>query len=223
MPVLKNPRHELFAQALASGKSPSEAYRAAGYRGPRQAANRLAARPDARARIDTILEKGAKRAEVTAERVLRELAAIAFSDIRRVAEWRDVPANAEPSKRKKAGTRQQGHVDGNGGDAAKAASPYLRLVDSDRLDDASAAAIAEVRRDATGGLWIKMRDKHAALVNLGKHLGMFKERIEYTGREGGPIRNEYEYLTDEELERIIRDGRDRAGRDPAAAKKVSSH
>ena len=33
MPALANPRHELFAQAVASGKSASEAYRQSGATG----------------------------------------------------------------------------------------------------------------------------------------------------------------------------------------------
>lgn len=41
MPVLKNQRHESFAQALAKGMTASDAYTAAGYKGDRTAASRL--------------------------------------------------------------------------------------------------------------------------------------------------------------------------------------
>lgn len=34
---------------------------------------------------------------------------------------------------------------------------------------------------------IKLHDKQAALVSLGKHLGLFKEQMEHTGPNGGPI------------------------------------
>ena len=34
---------------------------------------------------------------------------------------------------------------------------------------------------------VKFHDKRAALVDLGKHLGMFKEKVELTGRDGGAI------------------------------------
>jgi phage terminase small subunit len=33
----------------------------------------------------------------------------------------------------------------------------------------------------------KLCDKRAALVDLGKHLGMFKDKIERSGRGGGPV------------------------------------
>lgn len=37
------------------------------------------------------------------------------------------------------------------------------------------------------GLEVKMHDKAAALVNVGKHLGMFTDRHEFSGPDGGPI------------------------------------
>ena len=41
MPVLKNARHERFAQALARGMTATEAYTTAGYKCDRTAASRL--------------------------------------------------------------------------------------------------------------------------------------------------------------------------------------
>jgi hypothetical protein len=43
VPVLKDAKHERFAQELAKGKSQAEAYVAAGYKPSRSAATRLAA------------------------------------------------------------------------------------------------------------------------------------------------------------------------------------
>jgi len=44
------------------------------------------------------------------------------------------------------------------------------------LEKATLDAIAEVSQQANGALRVKMHDKHAALVSLGKHLGLFTER-----------------------------------------------
>jgi hypothetical protein len=33
----------------------------------------------------------------------------------------------------------------------------------------------------------KLHDKVAALEKLGRHLGMFKEKVEITGKDGGPV------------------------------------
>ena len=65
MPVLENPRHELFAKALAGGKSASAAYRAAGYQcAPHKArghGHRLRTREDIAARIDELSAKARRR------------------------------------------------------------------------------------------------------------------------------------------------------------------
>jgi phage terminase small subunit len=50
---------------------------------------------------------------------------------------------------------------------------------------------------------VKMADKLKALELLGKHLGMFVERKELTGKDGGPI--QLEAMTDEQREQRIRE------------------
>ena len=58
----------------------------------------------------------------------------------------------------------------------------------------------------------KLYDKRAALVDLGKHLGVFAERHEHTGKDGGPIE------TVSRVERVIIDNssdQDGAGVQPA--------
>ncbi len=70
MPVLSNPRHESFAQALAKGKSAAEAYKAAGYKGDRTAASRLSTNVNVQRRVTELKEKAAEKAEVTAKDVL---------------------------------------------------------------------------------------------------------------------------------------------------------
>lgn len=37
------------------------------------------------------------------------------------------------------------------------------------------------------GIEVKMHDKVAALTKVGQHLGMFTDRVEHTGKDGGPI------------------------------------
>ena len=65
MPALRNDRHELFAKALAVGKSASEAYRSAGYQcAPHKArghGHRLRTREDIAARVDELSTKARGR------------------------------------------------------------------------------------------------------------------------------------------------------------------
>ena len=70
--------------------------------------------------------------------------------------------------------------DDEDGRRVKVITSAVSLVPSDRLDEDTAAAIAEVSQGPTGALRIKMRDKLPALVALGKHLGMFDQRTQKT-------------------------------------------
>ena len=89
---------------------------------------------------------------VTPEQVVKELARIAFADMGEFATW-------EP----------------NG----------LRLRDSGELTPDVLAAVAEVGEtvgEKTNTLRFKLHDKVKALALLGKHLGMFADRVEHSGR-----------------------------------------
>ena len=46
------------------------------------------------------------------------------------------------------------------------------------LEKGALDAITEVSQQANGALRIKMHDKHAALVSLGKHLGLFTHSVQ---------------------------------------------
>lgn len=75
MPLLKNPRHEKFALALAEGKSATDAYALAGYQPCRQNAHRMTTKDDIQARLAEIQGAAAKASEVTIESLLSELEA----------------------------------------------------------------------------------------------------------------------------------------------------
>src|SRR6516225_7556739 len=92
MPALRNARHEKFAQEIVAGKSAAAAYRAAGYRADRRTAWQARHRPDISRRIEELrvterklerqaTERAAAKYDVTAERVIGELARIGFANI----------------------------------------------------------------------------------------------------------------------------------------------
>jgi phage terminase small subunit len=81
-----------------------------------------------------------------------------------------------------------------------------------KLTRAQTAALAEVIVDAyaEGGgedarqvkkVRFKLHDKRAALVDLGRHYGLFKERMEHSGKDGAPLIPEG--MTDNEVARRI--------------------
>lgn len=161
------PQHETFATALASGESQATAYRMAYPHSARwkdktvwEKASRLATDGKVQARVKELGEKAAAANEVTVERIVRELAVIAFGNKRAVMQW------------------------GPGG---------VKLRDSSQLTDEEAAQVAEVKEtvSATGGsLMLKTHDKVKALELLGKHIGMFTDKVEVTGKNGGPLQQQ---------------------------------
>ena len=109
------------------------------------------------------MRAGAERAEVTVEQVVRELKLIGFSDIRKVVSWRnELVTRTEKGKE---------------GEPVMVLIPRVTIVDADKMSDEAAAAVAEVSQTVNGALRVKMHDKHAALVSLGKHLGLFTEHV----------------------------------------------
>ena len=88
MPPLANARWEAFAQGLAAGKWPTAAYVDAGYKPSPASATRLSKTVKVAERVSELLERGARRAEIDVERVLRELARLGLSDVRRLVDER---------------------------------------------------------------------------------------------------------------------------------------
>ena len=176
MPVLKNPRNELFAQEVAKGIVLEEAYAKAGYSASAKNAQRLRKNEGVSARIEEILSAAAEKAGVTIGMVAAELAKIGFSDIRKAVRWHSSLVTEEDNP--------------DGGEILvikNIVTNQIEIVGSDDIDDDTAAAISEISQNEKGGIKIKLHDKRAALVDLGRHLGMFPTKVEMAGKDGGPI------------------------------------
>lgn len=140
--------------------------------------SRLLTNAKIKAAIDLAMKDRADRLGITADRVLSELAKIGFSDIRKAIKWRAHLVEEEDNP--------------EGGDIAvikTIVTNQVELIGSDDLDDETAAAISEISQNQGGGIKLKLHDKRAALVDIGKHLGMFKEKVELTGKDGEPIKH----------------------------------
>jgi len=69
-------------------------------------------------------------------------------------------------------------ADGETGEPKTVLVPRVTIVPTEDVDKATLDAIAEVSQQANGALRVKMHDKHAALVSLGKHLGLFTDSVQ---------------------------------------------
>jgi phage terminase small subunit len=183
MPILSNPRHERFAQELATGKSASEAYRAAGYIPNRGHAATLKRQRHISKRVEELLaarerveiqgmERAIERTAITKERVLTELAKIAFANL---ADMVRVGPDGDPRLDFSALTRDQ--------------MAALTEVTVEEFLDGRGEDTRQVRR-----VKFKLADKKGALVDIARHLGMFVDRQEQ-GRPG-----DFSAVSDEELD-----------------------
>lgn len=177
MPALNNAQHELFAQNVAGGQSPTDAYLFAGYKASVKAAgvsaSRLMAKAGVKARIAELLErrqkieeaataKAVEKLAISKEKVLRELMKIGFSDLRRAVKWRSSLIEEKDNP--------------DGGDVLVTktiVTNTVELVPSDQLDEDTAGAIKSIKQAVHGGVSIELYDKRAALVDIGKELGMW--------------------------------------------------
>lgn len=136
--------------AIRSGYAPS---------GARTEGARLLANADIADAIAAAQLKRSMRTKITQDQVLTELAKIGFADIRRAVRWQAQVVEMD--------------VDDDTGEQRLSVTNQVQIIDSDDIDGDTAAAISEISQSDKGALKIKFHDKQAALVNIGKHLGMF--------------------------------------------------
>lgn len=152
--------------AIRAGYSESTAY---------SIGNENLKKPEIREAIQKAMDLRAKRTEITADRVLVELAKLGFSDIRQILT-------------KEGGLRDLSCLND---DIAAAVQSVEVITKQTGKDDSEIEYVHK----------IKLADKKAALELLGKNLKLFADRVEHTGKDGGPI--ETKELSKLELARLI--------------------
>ena len=136
--------------------------------------------------IEAAQKERSERTEITQDMVLQELAKIGFADIRKAVNWGRSPIDTESEHANPNGLRMY----------------PVELVASETIDDDTAAAISEVSLTQSG-IKIKMIDKKAALDSIGKHLGMFTEKVDHISSDGTMTPKAAVELTDDQLAKII--------------------
>lgn len=99
--------------------------------------------------IQERMQERQKRTEITQDRVLQELAAIAFAKAT---------------------------------DYAEIKNECVRIKDTAELDEQQVRTLAGIE-EGKFGIKVKLNDKEKALELLGRHLGMFKDKLEVSGLE----------------------------------------
>ena len=147
-------KQKIFADEYLIDLNATRAYRAA-YKGvksddvARRAGNRLLTNVDIADYISERMQERQKRTEITQDRVIEELAAIAFAKAT---------------------------------DFVQISHGNVILTDTSKLSESQIKAIAGIK-EGKNGIELKLNDKEKALELLGRHLGMFKDKLEVTGLE----------------------------------------
>lgn len=152
MPVLQNPRQEVFCQKYIIHFNGTRAATQAGYskKTANEQAARLLANVSIQNRVSELQKELAERNKVKADDVIQELKALAFWSINDfVTEGNKIK---DISKLKRATNK-----------------PVIGIKTKTETKTIGELEIVEHNVE------IKLADKRAALVDLGKHLGIFKE------------------------------------------------
>lgn len=155
----------------------------AGYseRSARSIAGRLLTKDNIQAEISRRQKDLQRRTEVSQERVVKELARVAFADATDYVqvETRTVEKN----------------------DGTELSYQTVTLTETAELSADQRAAIAGIKQGANG-VEVKLHDKIKALELLGRHIGMFNDKLEVKAT----VENPFAGLSTEELRNVIDSG-----------------
>lgn len=146
------PKQERFIQEYLIDLNATQAAIRAGYSSKRamEIGYQLLQKTTVQEALKKAMDERSKRTEITQDMVLKELAHIAFDDIRNYLRFY---------------TDKDGIV-------------RTEIKDSNVIDTRS---VAEVSQGKDGQFKFKLYCKDEALVHVGKHLGMFKDKVELSG------------------------------------------
>ena len=172
------PRQERFVTEYLVDLNATQAAIRAGYseKGANVAGIRMLANATVRAAVEERQAKRAEKLDISVDRIERELARIAFTDMRKYAQWGPTAAadkSIADAREKNTGLDWDEQVPANG----------VMLLSSESLTDDEAAAVAQVTEECKPGgtikYGIKLHDKMKALELLGKRHGMWVDRVEH--------------------------------------------
>lgn len=159
-------KQEKFCQGLFSGLTQREAYKQAFNcvvmkdKSIDERASRLNSMVKVQSRLKELTDEIKNRNMVTVERVLAEYAKIGFADIKDFLEF---------------GTRKVREGFDKDGEPVYG---YRQVIEAKPSDEVDGTLISEVSISDNGTFKFKLHDKKGALDMMGKHLGMFIEKIE---------------------------------------------
>jgi len=197
---LRNAKHE--AVALAYFADPervgwrcyASVYANSSEAAAKTAFSRLLKNADFTARLAALSAGVAEKVSISVESVIAELAKIGFANMQ---DYMSVGLDGQPTLDWSRLTRDQ----------AAALSEVTVETVVERGDEGAPAKSKAKQPDddaeTVRRVKFKLYDKRAALVDIGKHLGAFTQKVELTGKDGGPIETKEVEMSELELARRI--------------------
>lgn len=166
------PKQERFVQEYLVDLNATQAAERAGYsaRTARQTGAENLTKPDIAAAVQSAMRERSARTQITADEVLAEIAALAFSDLGQILDFTGDDPRLRPAEDIPEAARR-----------AVASIKVRRVVEAGAGEGKREVEVTEFK------LW----DKLAALEKAARHLGLFApDRHEHSGPGGGPIPHE---------------------------------
>jgi phage terminase small subunit len=168
--VALTPKQERFVQEYLIDLNATQAATRAGYsaKTANEQGARLLAHVSVRSAIAEAQQERSKRTGITADRVLQELARVAFFDIRKLY--------------REDGSMRQPHELDDEAAAVLAGVDVVEMAGGMKIDTEDGPQHVPMYTKKA-----KIPDKVAALGLAMRHLGMLRDKVEHSGPGGGPI------------------------------------
>ncbi|MGL4107253.1 terminase small subunit [Clostridium sp. LP20] len=182
---LLNPRQQRFCREYVKDLNATRSYKkvyGCAYSTANVEGSKSLANPSIKAYVNQLLEEREKRTNITADRVLEELAKIGFANVGDVVRIESDDPVEEGNPRR---------------------NQRVTIHDTEDLSENELAAISEIK-NTRDGITIKMHDKTKALENLARHLGMFNDKLTVTGDINTNNINAFKDMSPEEIKEYIK-------------------
>lgn len=167
-----SPKRQRFVDEYLIDQNATQAAIRAGYsaKTATEQGSRLLTFVEVKAAVDAALAEQQKRVQIDADRVLMEYDKISRADIKDFLSFRTEKIQVGVDK-----------------DTGQPIFEYRQVVEMKPSEKVDGTMINEVSISPKGVLTFKLHDKKGALDSLARHLGLFVDKVEHTGKDGKPI------------------------------------
>jgi phage terminase small subunit len=88
-------------------------------------------------------------------------------------------------------------------DVAEFGPDGVKARDCEEVDGTLLSEVSETKTKDGGTIKVKLSDRMKALELLGRHMGMFRDKVELSGADGGPIGIRVNGMSDDELRALV--------------------